>query len=554
MWEDDATPDLDTTALDKSIPWALTDAVASEDLCRQLWATLVGEASYLHQRWMWVTNPDEPPKKQQFLDSAVQSFYDRQIVKYSGLRTALPSLRREAADYTSHWEDSKTQAIKHLRNKMRSEKKAAESHMSEREVHQKRSEEIRDYIFKLMKSHPWVRIRYMACTEVVTRAQHILLIANAMLLMLLITLMFYYSKGSTCCVEFKTFIGCEYATVDSECYEYTSCAALYDLRDKGELDAYRMVYNPVYHTKLREDIDPNEYECTAFPQDTMMGQLWALIITLGIQIPVSLFFRALFYVGGSPTLAQHWKPSKAGRSGEEAHGNARLAGLVYLLTAVLLTPWRLGQVLAHLIFIHAYLLNGIGATLKRIFAAARRTWASLSHSVWFLWQTSVLGRPKSLVFQELEMQLKLREDEDRERGMMASVFMEARHESDSLCVQAAFVILALLWAVIVWVLLTYSMLIRDMLGPDVENKVIANWIIALIVDNLLIHVAKSLLISALVQWTHKLKEAGGSSPKMVMLWYEGFIRKYLRTTFEDTDISTADPLLSEAVMFGMPLL
>eukprot|EP00854_Cymbomonas_tetramitiformis_P009098 gene9098-10779_t len=345
--------------------------------------------------------------------------------------------------------------------------------------------------FTSSADHLILPIRYLPCTAAISRAQHVLVAANSMLLMLFVTLMFYYSKGSICCVEYKEYLNCEAATVDSLCWEMNSCAQLYSARDSGELQPYYLEYRPAYREYFKVPIDPQGYECTAFPQETLMGRVWSTLITLMIIMPISMLFMALFALGGHSAPPAHWRPSRPGKDGAETRNSTWLQVTLYMLLTVMLDMHRLGQALAHLVFMHMYLLRGVTPYLKRYAMKVKLMARQWIHTVWFMRETMLRHRSPESVLQELEMKVEIQEQADRDRASRAVAvvaegwfegrggdigswgnsasgqFLTARQESDSLCVQFAYMLLTILWAMTVWVLLTYGMLIRDML----EGKV-----------------------------------------------------------------------------------
>ncbi|KAK3280414.1 hypothetical protein CYMTET_11740, partial [Cymbomonas tetramitiformis] len=553
MWEDDPTPDMTVKEIQRSLPKAL-DAILPTDVAERVWATLLARAGYLRQPFAWVANPDASAKKQTYLDSYIDLYLQQQTQKFSSLEAELPELKLAAKSAVNQWEAAKLEAMAKLKLRVERDSTVADGNMSLRELQQKSATRLYQNTYLLFASHPWVQIRYLPCTAAISRAQHVLVAANSMLLMLFVTLMFYYSKGSICCVEYKEYLNCEAATVDSLCWEMNSCAQLYSARDSGELQPYYLEYRPAYREYFKVPIDPQGYECTAFPQETLMGRVWSTLITLMIIMPISMLFMALFALGGHSAPPAHWRPSRPGKDGAETRNSTWLQVTLYMLLTVMLDMHRLGQALAHLVFMHMYLLRGVTPYLKRYAMKVKLMARQWIHTVWFMRETMLRHRSPESVLQELEMKVEIQEQADRDRASASGQFLTARQESDSLCVQFAYMLLTILWAMTVWVLLTYGMLIRDMLGSDAENNVIKGWAIALVVDNLMVHVIKSVGISLLVNFASAKMKTMGMGTKAVYRWYEGYITQYLQPTFADSDLNNADPLVAETVMFGMPIV
>ncbi|KAK3279031.1 hypothetical protein CYMTET_13066 [Cymbomonas tetramitiformis] len=91
-------------------------------------------------------------------------------------------------------------------------------------------------------------------------------------------------------------------------------------RDNNELAPYRTVYKEAYRVEVQEEIDPLGYECTAFPQDTLIGRIWRTLITLAIMKPISLIFEALYAMAWTPEVSSHWLTSTAAKKKVAAGG------------------------------------------------------------------------------------------------------------------------------------------------------------------------------------------------------------------------------------------
>eukprot|EP00854_Cymbomonas_tetramitiformis_P008805 gene8805-10437_t len=332
----DATAELSADELRRTLPPALLLAQGlPEGLPERLWATLLAAAKAQQLPYLWVTNPEQAPGQRRSIDMLAEEFLEREAETHPELHVILPVVRDEAAAQVNEWRVQKLEVLMQLRRESRKRKAEQEAPMSQQERSAARRAAWREELDLVVASHPWVAIAHTPATDPYTCAQRVFVECNSMLLMLLVTLMLFYSKGSLCCVNFK----------------------------------------------------------------------------------------------------------------------------------------------------------------------------------------------------ELEVAAQQQEQSQTAAMMVSATFVVARHEMDSLLVQLSYLLMLLLWSIILWFQLSYAIQIRAMLGKDAENAVIKDWGLTLLVDNLGIHVLKSIIVKYGIKAVMKQRRRYRKDEASVIGWYEQFITKYLKVSF-----------------------
>ncbi|KAK3240656.1 hypothetical protein CYMTET_49520 [Cymbomonas tetramitiformis] len=525
----DASTPIDPYELKLTLPAVLMQTLQGtqkRNLREKVWATCCALECYYRLPFGFILNPQEVPSEQRTLAQLGEHFLVTTCETEPDLSAALPAVRETAARLVDEWQDSKIEAIKALRQECIDNEAAVASEMSKWEQRALRMTELKRLVTGALNNHPWAAIRSVSVDAVFSRSQRILVEANKLMVMLLVNMLLQYNRGLGCCVSFKTHLGCEAATISSDCHGVTTCAELYDLRDKEGLP--REVYQD-------SRTQPNEWQCTAFPDENNIShQIYAVAISVIIMAPMTIYLTTLFILGGSKLVPNHWTKGKTVKKtvgGEGSKSLWFLRNMIFLGSLFLAKQQMAGQLLVR------YFVYFSRCTERAAFALARvghKLYAStkrLRVTIWFLSETLLKGRDPAALLETLEV-LEQKEKEAREAELdAAATFTVASSELNSFPVQLAYVSLALMWALTVWFLLTFAMLIRSMLGDGAENTIVFLWLSSVAVDVLGIHLARGVALHLAKEKYRERKLMLQSKSIIVMEWYEDYISKYLNTAY-----------------------
>ncbi|KAK3259927.1 hypothetical protein CYMTET_31095 [Cymbomonas tetramitiformis] len=505
------------------------------DQVEAIWATLCVIERYERLPFGWEVNPQSRPSERQSLSQLAEHYLSRQTAECPDLAEALPSIRKLASDRVEVWNSRHVDAIKALRaDYMKNKAKAARDEYEELSFWERRSQQrarVQNFVRQAMSSHPWASIASTKCLAPVTRAQRILVECTSVLLLLVVTLWFYYSKAATCCIAMKRHLGCpEPITESSPCFDHAQC---FEFMEDEQYDEQRA-----------------SFECDAFPKETLFGRLWATVILLSISLPVNIFFKLIFHMGGMAGIPGHWtsgvskKLLKVFRK-EEA-GKRQLENFFFLVFTLFLDPRLISRALAR------YLALGVRSLeflLEKLAASGRSAGRRIRYYwevVRFLWRFHVRGEDISKMVAEAEVKelLVVGRKEAQERA--ASTFERARSEMDNPYIQLCYFLIGLMWAMSVWVMIAYAVLIRMMLGSDAENAVLTQWITTVIIDNLGVQVVKAITIKLWIKALFAYLQDYAKDEAGVVGWYERYIAKNLNmkytTALDDAVESEYDTL------------
>eukprot|EP00854_Cymbomonas_tetramitiformis_P017120 gene17120-20355_t len=145
----------------------------------------------------------------------------------------------------------------------------------------------------LIRVHPLGAIMLVAATEPYSRSERILVQTNSFMLMLLCTVWFHYTRAYTCCQAFREALSCPAgADVSAPCFGFEVCSTLKQATARGLLPL---------------EAAGSSFECTAFPQQTLLGRVCAVLVMVSIISPVTIILSQIFVVSGTASIPAHWK-------------------------------------------------------------------------------------------------------------------------------------------------------------------------------------------------------------------------------------------------------
>jgi hypothetical protein len=100
---------------------------------------------------------------------------------------------------------------------------------------------------------------------------------NCFIVMLSLSLAFYFSKSLRCCQQLTTHLACETAALSGDmridCMGYETCM------DLKAADTWRV---------LPEELTQQPFVCDAFPRSTLLGRITVILVIAAVLTPVQL--------------------------------------------------------------------------------------------------------------------------------------------------------------------------------------------------------------------------------------------------------------------------
>lgn len=533
----EANAKLETTEMRRSLPRMLQRAVPNSDVCETIWATALALHRYWAMPFGWCSNPRELPSHRTTMDQLAERFLEEQCATYARLAEILPLVHEQAEGAVHLWIDNKLDGIRGLRRRVLSDKEAALAELSETERRNLKMNEYREKLMVALRQHPWVKIMALPCTSPFSRTQRILVEVNKLLVLLFISLLLVFNNAQSCCIEFKQHLGCAPDTT-SECWGKDTCAELYQAQADHTLPSELYV-------EFGED-HPDNFVCTAFPQQNdgsqliIMDQLWSAAIAVGISLPINLLLTLLFEFGGKPLVPRHWRKSaKANRkrlSADSGSGNRSWADVLYVAIVFLIDQRALLFAYARIAFqLAATLVHNAGVQLQGLQRLLRRHHVRTRKALWFLREVTIRGKDVATALDGLEVLEKQEAERKAAEQKAKLLFRLARNEMNSSLVQLGYVFMAGVWAASLFMQLVFVVQIRELKGEEAENEILLAWLMTAAMENLVLHLGKAILlrlsITIAVEEMHNRSDKEGA----VMGWYEGYITRFLRPTYQQSD-------------------
>lgn len=489
--------------------WGTTTTV------HRLWATLCAIERYKQLPFSWIINPDAPAAEHRTLQDTAEDAVQRICEHDPTLHGLLSQAREQARAKVESWHASHRRNLTKFRKVSQDKMKHWEGLQSEWERREKHIEQRKELWRILCFSHPWVSIWITSCMDPFSRTQRVVVQANNMLVMLMVTLMLFFSKGTIECDCYREHLGCSALATGELCWGESTCMGLYWKRDQD---------------LLPDHLDPNNQECfNAFPDtDSWQDRAWSSLISIFIMLPIARTFSGLFTIGGSPVIPRSLrrKPSARWRKVFGDPTLARIEMLWFALLTILFDQQHLGQAFSSFFQYITRRVDEVFLQAALIYRQLHVRYCTAREAGIFFYKTTVLNRDPGLVLQDIEVQ---REHAQRrqENLLGAATVIRIRHELDSLLVRVCYIAIAMWWMILLWLLLTYTTLIRNLLGKSAESQILQDWLIALVVDTFGMHIVKTFVVKLLAGYFVRQMRRSGKSAEADMLFYEEYVYKKL---------------------------
>ncbi|KAK3239549.1 hypothetical protein CYMTET_50532, partial [Cymbomonas tetramitiformis] len=481
----------------------------------RLWATLCAIERYKQLPFKWIINPEAPAGEQRTLQDTAEGAVQRLCKDDPTLHSVLSHAREQARAKVESWHASHRRNLMKFRKVSQDEIKHWEGLQTDWERRAKHIQQWKELWRTLCISHPWVSIWMASCMDPFSRTQRVVVQANNMLVMLMVTLMLFFSKGTTECDCYREHLGCSALATGEPCWGESTCMGLYWKRDED---------------LLPDHLDPNNQECFgAFPDtDSWRDRAWSSLISIFIMLPIARTFSSLFTIGGSPVIPRslRHKPSARWQKVFGEPAVSRIEMWWFVLLTILFDQQHLGQAFSSYFQYITRSVDEVFLQAKLIYTKLHVRYCSAHEAAIFLYKTTVLNRDPGLVLQDMEVERDHAEHRQETISGVASIF-RIRQELDSLLVRVCYIAIAMWWMILMWLLLTYTTLIRNMLGKSAESHILQDWLIALAVDTFGMHIVKTFVVKLLAGYFVRLMHRSGKSAEADMLFYEEYVYKKL---------------------------
>ncbi|KAK3281243.1 hypothetical protein CYMTET_10953, partial [Cymbomonas tetramitiformis] len=501
----------DVQVLRDSIPRALRDVYCNDAVCetmQELWGTILVLAQLREYPYTWTENPNDPAEQQITLRARSQMFVDAQCRELPDLAQIMPNLRAEAAILVARWTEEfrerMSEAFEQLSPQLAGKKNISFWALSNADKRQRARLKLRKFSVMLKrnarwvaKAHPLSAIYMVGATEPFSRSERILTQTNTYVLMLTVTVWFFYSKSVTCCRDLRAHLECPTPfDVNEPCLGYGYCAAL---GSGGDM--------------LPEELEVHDFICTAFPSGTYTDRFFVIMIIIGILTPVTLIISQLFTIAASAGIPEHW--------GHQATTKAeKVFGPKLMITM------QTGFVTVYALFFNFQKFNkaiavglvGLITILWKGTIVKRAIHGFLDFLRWCIATVAYFHQLLKLLLFGEKIVTRYRTEAEK---LLAEVHLVSPLEAHMQ--KVAYFLLLVSWFIITWVLLTYSMLIREMMGREAEAELIAVWATTLAVEMFGVEALKLICIRLFVDELMRRFEEAFTGVDLVQRWYERHI-------------------------------
>ncbi|KAK3241648.1 hypothetical protein CYMTET_48606 [Cymbomonas tetramitiformis] len=487
-------------------------------LVSALWASLLALQWLETVPYCWTENPDDAPQKHVKIRDRTELFLLSQGRRFPQLQERLDEIRPVAAQCIERWAEEhreRVQRVYTIQAQQLAERTASQEGAAGRWLRfvlrsRRRAARVRRAGWRLLVSHPLLGIYAVPATDCFARSERVLLQANTMILMFVFSVWFYYTHAVNCCRTRRAFLSCpDSSDVAAPCLGHDFCGALEDALNDSHLPA---------------ELRGFEYECTEFPQTTLAGRAWAILIMMMILVPVNSLLIYCFSSSTTNAVPENWGAymnQVPSRWKLRTHTvGAMLLSSVHALFLSLYVLFfdskKLNKALATYLLLSVQVVTSlnsvqrVGNGLQLVFDTSVALPISAAYQaclvLWGLAQTSPKGQkgPKD------------------DKQVTLSSAMERPLQVLGLGVIVGS------WGVISVALLTYFTLIREVSGAGTEMAMVTLWVTTIVVDSFGKDSANAMLLGAFVTtFTRRLERflVGDGSENE---WYEKYVLMAVR--------------------------
>ncbi|KAK3233592.1 hypothetical protein CYMTET_56131 [Cymbomonas tetramitiformis] len=446
-----------------SIPEMLSTAVQEEAWwmsAESIWATLCAVESYnLMYTVDWIENPFSVLGEQKTMAETAADWVDKLFSRSATLQKMLPHLQATAKQLVEESEARRVERIQKLHDAIVAKQAPPTMLQRLRAAPQRTMAAMKEVSILFILSHPLFGVWMTPSIAPLSRAERIILLVNNHIVMLAIAVWFYFSKSLTCCKQLKEFAGCPDASDRyGSCLGYATCGVLVDMEATG--------------AQMPRELQVWEYSCDAFPQSTLTGRLYAVLVIVVMLMPINAVLQSLFVISSSREMPAHWQIPKSGKKANRlygAMGTIVVHAVINFMFALLVDFRKLNKTLALILVGFLSLVLKPAAVILAAFAFVVALWKRLYKVLVPSKDRSKLA-PSPTDFSSVETAATL-------------VSMYLVPVVNGLLEKMAYVIVLLFWMVMTWVLVTFSTVIRETMGDSAEQTLLEAWGMSLLMEN-----------------------------------------------------------------------
>ncbi|KAK3287951.1 hypothetical protein CYMTET_4559 [Cymbomonas tetramitiformis] len=461
----------------------------------EVWATLLAVALYNQLPLQWTMNPRAPPAEHVTIGQLADTWLEADD-RCMHLKDQLPALRAKAGKLVEQWQQAHIDRLIELSAQVG----ASPSVKEKRPPLWKRGYRwVAGSAFWVFTSHPLVAIYLVKPTEAFSRSERLIAQMNVFILMLSFCMFFYYSRAVGCCTEFKGYVGCpNVGAVTAECLGQPTCQTLF----AGKTGS-----------SLPEELESDNFACTAFPNATWMDRIWAVLIINAALIPVNVLLISMFSLSGASAAAPAHLTMDVSKKVSQLMGPQRAT------FAMLFKPVKL--VASYLKPLFRLLLPVYTAVSDSYDRFCRYFWGR----VMCIAQVRQLGMHTGFWKEQLYKD-PVEVNDVRIEGMM-----------DSLVDRAAYTFLACFWIADTYILFVYGKAIREINGPEAEDELIRTWAMTWVFEQFGLKAVKLMMVRSAGRYADKMyvQLMTGKTIFDVMAWYERYILDTLPYEYQAPD-------------------
>eukprot|EP00854_Cymbomonas_tetramitiformis_P014670 gene14670-17334_t len=445
-------------AFQKSVPKELETILDSHAVrwsAEAVWATACAIALYDQELMAdWIVNPAEKPRAlQRTLGEHAQHWLDRIVQDDPALRDCIAETQDQATRFVQGCIEQHWKRVSEFQQATLA--RSAPVPWWQRWPRNVRKE-IRGLFWIYVSSHPLLALWATPVSAPLSRAEAITLQVNNVLMMLSVVTWFEYSRAITCCEELKEHLGCEPASDSAAaCIGFATCGALYDAAaDMAPLPQELGTWAPS--------------QCLAFPQNTLIGKMYATALVVAILLPVNATLQALFKVTTTTPVLSFWSSSPRSKKKSSALlgplGSMLLHATMTMLYALLDNFERFTKAMALIIAGVAMLLLKPADKIVSVIFAVASTMRLIKRR---LVKAIITG----------DRQRRQQEHADHLAQLIVAPFVNGHIETFT------YGFILIFWGTLMWILLAFLTVLRGTMGREWEQELLVGWAMGLLMEH-----------------------------------------------------------------------
>eukprot|EP00854_Cymbomonas_tetramitiformis_P025796 gene25796-31562_t len=481
--------------LDDSQPVKLV-RLCGEDvqLARRLWCTALAAALSNQLPYEWHVDLTQPLEERTTTENMAARWIEDTCVephRHPEMAEYVSILHDEALAKVIEWETLQEARVNQFYQSHKTSQPPASWQKRVMEMPRRSWRACRALMYQMLTTHPIGAISQVHATDVFTQGNRILVMFTTFCTLLLMAILLHYSRAINCSTEKVEYMGCPESTDSHQifCFGFSTYI---------ELSPF------VLGGFVPEELAMKDFECDAFPRDTIVDRILTVGLMVLVLLPVSVVLNAVFTFN-TAKIPNHWHqamhkcPSSEKMSKFQNSCRSIVQLFFFMMYALFINIDKVNKALA-MLFVSLFTICFRPVTT----AVAIILW--FGH-IWTQTKTLVSKCRHWLVvgtFQLPERQL------DSLAGSPLGI-RTISGEWDDWVAGVSYTFVFTIWSLIGWMVLTYAKLLRELSGKEGESNVFESFILALLMEQFGLEGVKQVifktLVSMLLNLTHRLTNA-----------------------------------------------